>query len=99
MQDHFFRFPVAWLEKYRIAGNFRGRELLRLGEKYDIRRENFHRLLTFVAPKDSTPQNFMEKTFTNNHKTPKFAKVFSLENFPLYGHFSYSYSCFDGRKV
>ena len=29
--------------------------------------------------------NFAKKTFTNNHKTTKFAKVFSLESFPLYG--------------
>ena len=99
MQDHFFCFPVAWLEKYCIAGNFRGRELSRIGEKYHIRGENFHGLLAFAAPKDGTPQNFMKKTFTNSHKTAKFAKVFPLENFPLYGNFSYSYSCFDGRKV
>jgi len=29
--------------------------------------------------------NFVEKTFTNGHKTRKFVKVFSLESFPLYG--------------
>ena len=54
MQDHFFRFPVAWLEKYRIAGNFRGREVSRIGEKYDIRGENLHGLLAFAMPKDGT---------------------------------------------
>ena len=27
----------------------------------------------------------MEKTFTNSYQTVKFAKVFSLETFPLYG--------------
>ena len=36
-------------------------------------------------PKDSTPPNFVEKIFTNNYQTAKFAKVFSLETFPLYG--------------
>ena len=30
---------------YRIAGNFRRRKLLQIGEKYDFRGENFHRLL------------------------------------------------------
>ena len=30
------------------------------------------------------PPNFTEKTFANSHKTVKFAKVFSLESFPLY---------------
>ena len=29
------------------------------------------------------PPNFAEKTFTNSHKTAKFAKVFSLESFLL----------------
>ena len=28
---------------------------------------------------------FVEKTFANSHKTAKFAKVFSLKSFPLYG--------------
>ena len=46
--------------------------------------KNFRRLLTFVAPKDATPPSFAEKTFANRHKTAKFAKVFSLESFPLY---------------
>ena len=34
---------------------------------------------------DATPPNFVEKTFANSHKTMKFAKVFSLKSFPLYG--------------
>ena len=45
--------------------------------------ENFHGLLAFAVPKDTTPQNFVEKTFANSHKTAKFAKVFSLESFLL----------------
>ena len=36
-------------------------------------------------PKDSTPPNFVEKTFTNSYQTVKFTKVFSLETFLLYG--------------
>ena len=43
-------------------------------------REKFNGLLTFVMPKDSTPQNFMEKTSANSHKTVKFTKVFSLKS-------------------
>ena len=31
------------------------------------------------------PQVLQEKTFTIRHKTAKFAKVFSLKSFPLYG--------------
>ena len=66
---------------YRIVGNFRGRKLSRIGEKYNFCRENFHGLLAFATPKDATPPNFAEKTFTNSHKTAKFAEVFSLESF------------------
>ena len=47
--------------------------------------ENFHGLLAFPVPRDATPPNFAEKTFANSLKTAKFAKVFSLESFPLYG--------------
>ena len=68
-----------------MAGNFQGRKLSRIGEKYDFRGENFHRLLACAVPKDATHPNFMEKTFANSHKTTKFAKVFSLESFLLYG--------------
>ena len=56
-----------------------------IGEKYDFRRENFRRLFTFAMPKDATPPNFAEKTFENSHKSAKFAKVFFLESFLLYG--------------
>ena len=70
---------------YRIAGNFRGRKLSQIGEKYNFRGENFRGLLTFATPKDATPHNFADKTFVNGHKTVKFAKFFSLKSFLLYG--------------
>ena len=69
---------------YRLAENFRGRKVSRIGEKYNFHGENFCGLLTFAVPKDTTPPNFAEKTFANSHKTTKFAKVFSLESFLLY---------------
>ena len=53
--------------------------------KVRFRRENIRGLLAFAVPKDATPLNFVEKTCANSHKTAKFAKVFSLEIFPLYG--------------
>ena len=31
------------------------------------------------------PHNFVEKTFVDGSQTLKFAKVFSLKSFPLYG--------------
>ena len=44
---------------------------------------NFHRFLTYAVPKNATTLNFAEKTFANSHK---FAIVFSLKSFPLYGN-------------
>ena len=38
-------------------------KLSRIGEKYDFRGENFHRLLAFAVPKDATPPNFVGKNF------------------------------------
>ena len=73
---------------YRIAVNFRGRKLSRIGEKYDFRGENFRGLLSFAAPKDSTPQISRRKRLciaTKPQNSRK--KVFSLESFPLYGTF------------
>ena len=61
-------------------------------------RENFHKLVkktifagkifmdcSLLLPTDAMPPNLTEKTFVNSHKTVKFAKVFLLESFPLYG--------------
>jgi len=41
--------------------------------------------VTVVTSHVTTAYNFAEKTFTNWLQTAKFAKVFSLESFPLYG--------------
>ena len=56
---------------YHIVGNFRGRKLSRIAR--------------FCCAKGRHTPNFTEKTFAYSHKTAKFAKVFSLESFPLYG--------------
>ena len=72
----------TWTPGTYIVGNVWGRKL---GEKYDFHGEKFRGLLAFAVPKDTTTPNFVEKTFANSHKTAKFAKVFYLESFPLYG--------------
>ena len=54
-------------------------KLSREGEKHDFCGENFRGLFACAMLKDTTPP-----TFANSHKTTKFAKVFSLESFPLY---------------
>ena len=56
------------------------------GENFhELVKSRFSRLLAFAKPKDTAPPNFAEKTFANSHITVKFAKVFSLESFLLYG--------------
>ena len=75
---------IVWDLTHCIAGNFQERKLLQIGEKDDFWGEKFHKLLACATQKDTTPPNFVEKTFTNSHKTAKFVKVFSLKSFPLY---------------
>jgi len=62
---------------YHIEGNFRGRKLSRISEKYDFRGENFSGLLACAVSKDTTPLNFVEKTFTNSQKKTRNSWNFS----------------------
>ena len=69
-----------------IAGNFRGRKLSWIGEKYDFSQERtFSQIARFCQTKGCHYPNFVENFFAYCHKTAKFTKVFSLESFPLYG--------------
>ena len=66
---------------YRIAGNFQGRKLSRIGEKHDFRGENFP---AFTAPKDTTLPNFTEKKIATKLQIcesflPWFTRPFLLE--------------------
>ena len=70
------------LTVYRIYS----RKLSREWWKIDFSGEKTFADCSLVSPKqNATCSNFAEKTFANSHKTSKFAKVFSLESFPLYG--------------
>ena len=65
---------------YRIAGNFRGRKLSRIGEtRFSWRK--LSRIARFCCAKGSHAPNFTDKTFEYSHKSSKFMKVFSLESF------------------
>ena len=44
------------MEGLPFSGNFCGRKLSRIGEKYIFRGENFRGLLAFAAPMDATAQ-------------------------------------------
>ena len=44
------------MEGLSFSGNFCGRKLSRIGEKYIFRGENFRRLLAFAAPTNAMPQ-------------------------------------------
>ena len=61
---------------YHIVGNFRGRKLSQIGEKYNFHGENFRRLLAFAVPKDATPQILQRKLShiaTNPQNSQKFS--------------------------
>ena len=74
----------ASTDYYCISGNFQGRKLSWMGRKYNFCRENFRGMLAGATAKRYHTPNFVEKTFAKSYKTFKFAKVFSLESFPLY---------------
>ena len=83
---------VSWFsrmflkEKYRIVGNFHmGETLVNWWIFAEKTFADCSLVLPLVLLEDATPSNFAKKTFANSHKTSKFAKVFSLESFPLYG--------------
>ena len=69
----------------RIAGNFQGRKLSWIGEKYDFHRENFCRLLACAMPKDTTPPNFEEKV---SQITTKLRNYFLSRKFPAIWYWS-----------
>ena len=58
------------------------RKFLQTGENKIYAEKRFTACL---LSKDSSPSNFAEKTFMKSHKTSKFAKVFFLKSFLLYG--------------
>ena len=60
-----------------MAENFQGRNLLWIGEKYDFRGENFRRLLTFAATKDTTSLNFRWRKLSRIATKPLNLRKFS----------------------
>ena len=80
---------------YRIAGNFRGRKLLQIGEKFS---QKTSADCSLVPPKDAMPPNLAKTTSVNSYKTSNFAKVFSLESFPLYGTSLHAICLFHVRR-
>ena len=68
--------------EYRIAGNFQGRKLLQIGENTIFVEKTFMDCSLLSCQRTPRPK-FAEKIFAYSDKTAKFAKVFSLESFPL----------------
>ena len=67
---------ISNLSSYDIAGNFRGRKLSQISEKYDFHREKFHGLLTFATPKDATLQ-ISQRKFPHMFTKPRNSRKFS----------------------
>ena len=71
---------------YVLRKTFAGEKLVeKIFHGENFHRENFHGLLVDATKRCHTPKCRGE-TFANSHKTSKFAEVFSLESFPLYGN-------------
>ena len=76
-------------EIYRIEGNFRGRKLSRIGEKYDIHGKKLSQINHSCHTKGHHTPKFAEKTFTNSHKT---CESFLPQKFPAIPLASHHYS-------
>ena len=79
-----YRYGIR-LIVYRIAVNFRGRNFHGSIGNENFTEKTFTDCLKPSISECGMPQNFMEETFADGSRTSKFAKVFSLESFPLYG--------------
>ena len=77
-------FPPSEVEAYRIAGSFEG-ENFRKSTSTKISRRKLSRILAIDRKLVARARDVCEKTFANGPRSAKFAKVFSLESFPLYG--------------
>ena len=71
--------------QYRIAGNFRGRKLSRISRFFSHPRKFSPRNSRYAIPIMRTVLAFREMILSYRS-----AKVFSLENFPLYGIIKFS---------
>ena len=90
-----FKSPFVFIllnSKYRIAETFWGENFHVLEKSTVFTEKTFTDCLLVPAQRRHL---FCRETFANSHKTMKFAKVFSLESFLLYGIPFYSFCmCF-----
>ena len=79
-RGHNYRCPpvkLVLVNYNRIAGNFRERKLSQIGEKYNFRGENFHRLLTFAAPKDARLRRILQRKLSQIATKTRNSRKFS----------------------
>ena len=72
---------------YRMAGNFRGRKLSRISRFFSHPRKFSPRNSRHATPIMRPVLTFRESFLREMLLSYRSAKVFSLENFPLYGNF------------
>ena len=70
---------------YCIAGYFRGGKFSRIELFPAFQGENFSRIVTDCKEYTLKSKHFEGKTFMDCFRFVKFAKIFPLENSPLYG--------------
>ena len=77
-----------------MAGNFRGRKLPQIGEKYDFRRENFRRLLCQRMPRPQILRRKLSRIATKlrqicNSFLPQVSRNTVCKEMILYATFTY----------
>ena len=73
---HYYHVPYS--------GKLSWEKVSRIGENKSFTKKTFA-ACSLGATKNAMPPNFVEKTFTDSHKTSKFTKIFSLKSIPLWG--------------
>ena len=83
--EQYFYLKEHFMMDYRIAGNFRGRKLSRISQFFRHTRKFSPRNSRHATPIMRPVLTFRESFLREMLLSYRSAKVFSLENFPLYG--------------
>ena len=78
---------VKYISMYHIAGNFRGRKLSRIAEKYDFTDKTFVDADSSLVPRQRIPHfQISRRKLSRIAINPRNSQKFSPESFPLYGN-------------
>ena len=73
---------------YRIVGNFQGRKLLRISEKYDFRGEKLSRIARFCRTKGHHAPKFCRENFCEYPQNHKICESFLPQKLPTIRYYA-----------